>query len=64
MWPPPETASGLAAVLRGGVADIRLASKAGIVSIFLYEGARRTYSAPLAPGRPHKNPIDREGVTH
>src|SRR3984893_15927738 len=56
--PPLETASGLAAVLRGVVADMQHASKADIVSIFLYEEATRTYYAPFATGQPQESLLD------
>jgi len=56
--PPLETSSGLAAVLRGAVADMQHASKADIVSIFLYEEASRTYYAPFATGQPQESLFD------
>ena len=58
MRPPIETASGLAAVLRGVVADMQHASKADIVSIFLYEESSRTYYAPFATGQPQESLLD------
>jgi GAF domain-containing protein len=58
MRPPLESASGLAAVLRGVVADMQHASKADIVSIFLYEDATRTYYAPFATGQPQESLLD------
>jgi GAF domain-containing protein len=58
MRPPLESASGLAAVLRGVVADMQHASKADIVSIFLYEEATRTYYAPFAYGQPQESLLD------
>src|ERR1700694_2978570 len=58
MRPPLESASGLAAVLRGVVADMQHASKADIVSIFLYEEATRTYYAPFATGQPQESLLD------
>ena len=58
MRPPLETASGLSAVLRGVVADMQHASKADIVSIFLYEESSRTYYAPFATGQPQESLLD------
>ncbi len=58
MHPPLETASGLAAVLRGVVADMQHASGADIVSIFLYEEANRKYYAPFATGQPQESLLD------
>src|SRR6266581_8834116 len=58
MHPPLETASGLAGVLRGVVADMQHASGADIVSIFLYEEARRKYYAPFATGQPQESLLD------
>ncbi len=58
MRPPFETASGLAAVLRGVVADMQHASRADIVSIFLYEESSRTYYAPFATGQPQESLLD------
>ena len=58
MHPPPQTASGLAAVLRGVVADMQHASGADIVSIFLYEEATRKYYAPFATGQPQESLLD------
>jgi len=58
MRPPLETASGLAAVLRGVVADMQHASGADIVSIFLYEEASRKYYAPFAIGQPQESLLD------
>ncbi len=58
MHPPLETASGLAAVLRGVVADMQHASGADIVSIFLYEEASRKYYAPFATGQPQESLLD------
>ena len=55
---PLETASGLAAVLRGVVADMQHASGADIVSIFLYEESSRTYYAPFAIGQPQESLLD------
>jgi GAF domain-containing protein/predicted dehydrogenase len=52
MRPPSHTASpGLAAVLRGVVADLQRASGAEMVSIYLYEEAGRRYYAPFAVGQ-------------
>jgi hypothetical protein len=56
--PPLQTSSGLAAVLGGVVADIQHASKADIVSIFLYEEASSTYYAPFATGQPQESLLD------
>ncbi len=58
MRPNLETASGLAAVLRGVVADMQHASGADIVSIFLYEETTRTYYAPFATGQPQESLLD------
>src|SRR5258706_14728634 len=58
MRPPLETASGLAAVLRGVVADMQHASGADIVSIFLYEESSRKYYAPFATGQPQESLLD------
>ena len=58
MHPPLETASGLAAVLRGVVADMQHASGADIVSIFLYEEGGRRYYAPFATGQPQESLLD------
>jgi GAF domain-containing protein len=58
MHPQLETASGLAAVLRGVVADMQRASGADIVSIFLYEEANRKYYAPFATGQPQESLLD------
>src|SRR5712691_13504709 len=58
MRPPLETASGLAAVLRGVVADMQHASRADIVSIFLYEESTHTYYAPFATGQPQESLLD------
>ena len=49
--PPVEANSGLAAVLRGVIADFQHASGADIVSIFLYEESTHTYYAPFATGQ-------------
>jgi hypothetical protein len=45
-------------VLRGVVADMRHASGADIVSIFLYEESSRTYYAPFAIGQPQESLLD------
>src|SRR4029077_6647567 len=58
MHPPLETASGLAAVLRGVVGEMQHASGADIVSIFLYEEADRKYYAPFATGQPQESLLD------
>ncbi len=58
MLPPLETTSGLAALLRGVVADLQHASGADIVSIFLYEEATRKYYAPFATGQPQESLLD------
>ena len=58
MRPPLESASGLAAVLRGVVADMQHASRADIVSIFLYEESSRIYYAPFATGQPQESLLD------
>src|ERR1700694_4072719 len=55
MRPPSHQASpGLAAVLRSVVADLQRASGAEMVSIYLYEEARRRYYAPVAIGQPEE----------
>ncbi|HKW73488.1 MAG TPA: GAF domain-containing protein, partial [Candidatus Dormibacteraeota bacterium] len=56
--PPVETNSGLAAVLRGVVADFQHASGADIVSIVLYEESSHTYYAPFATGQPQEGLLD------
>jgi GAF domain-containing protein len=56
--PPVEANSGLAAVLRGVIADFQHASGADIVSIFLYEDSTRTYYAPFATGQPQESLLD------
>src|SRR3984893_12100212 len=58
MRPPVETNSGLSAVLRGVVADMQHASRADIVSIFLYEESTHTYYAPFATGQPQESLLD------
>ncbi|TME51845.1 MAG: GAF domain-containing protein [Chloroflexi bacterium] len=56
--PPVESSSGLAAVLRGVVADFQHASAADIVSIVLYEESTHTYYAPFATGQPQEGLLD------
>ncbi|HKW69643.1 MAG TPA: GAF domain-containing protein [Candidatus Dormibacteraeota bacterium] len=56
--PPVETNSGLAAVLRGVVADFQHASAADIVSIVLYEESNHAYYAPFATGQPQEGLLD------
>ncbi|TMB79668.1 MAG: GAF domain-containing protein [Chloroflexi bacterium] len=56
--PPVEANSGLAAVLRGVIADFQHASGADIVSIFLYEESTHTYYAPFATGQPQESLLD------
>ena len=56
--PPVEATSGLAAVLRGVIADLQQASGADIVSIFLYEESTHTYYAPFATGQPQESLMD------
>ena len=56
--PPVEANSGLAAVLRGVIADFQHASSADIVSIFLYEESTHTYYAPFATGQPQESLLD------
>src|SRR6266516_544695 len=56
--PPVEATSGLAAVLRGVIADLQHASGADIVSIFLYEESTHTYYAPFATGQPQESLLD------
>ena len=58
MRPPLESAWGLGAVLRGVVADMQHASRADIVSIFLYEESTHTYYAPFAAGQPQESLLD------
>jgi GAF domain-containing protein len=53
--PPVEANSGLAAVLRGIIADFQHASGADIVSVFLYEESTHTYYAPFATGQPQES---------
>src|SRR5438067_12855553 len=53
-----QRATGLAAVLRGVVADMQHASGADIVSIFLYEEETRKYYAPFATGQPQESLLD------
>src|SRR5438067_11837637 len=56
--PPVEANSGLAAVLRGVIADFQHASSADIVSIFLYEESTHIYYAPFAAGQPQEGLLD------
>src|SRR5207302_8275044 len=58
MRPSLQRATGLATVLRGVVAEMQQASKAGIVSIFLYEEGTRRYFAPFAVGQPQESLLD------
>src|SRR2546427_7382924 len=67
--PPVEANSGLAAVLRGVIADFQHASGAEIVSIFLYEESTHSYYAPFATGQPQESLLDsltdmHEQLTH
>jgi GAF domain-containing protein len=55
MLAPSEAAtSGLTAVLRRVVDDMRKASGAQMVSLFLYDEEKRTYYAPFAVGQPEE----------
>src|SRR3989475_208654 len=56
--PPVEANSGLAAVLRGVIADFQHASGAEIVSIFLYEESTHSYYARFATGQPQESLLD------
>jgi GAF domain-containing protein len=56
--PPVEASSGLAAVLRGVVADFQQTTGADIVSIVLYEESTHTYYAPFAVGQPQEGLLD------
>ena len=56
--PPVEPNSGLAAVLRGVIADFQHSSGAEIVSVFLYEESTHTYYAPFATGQPQESLLD------
>ena len=56
--PAVESNSGLAAVLRGIVADFQHASGAEIVSVFLYEESSNAYYAPFATGQPQESLLD------
>ena len=58
MRPPLQRATGLATVLRGVVGEMQQASKADIVSIFLYEESGRRYFAPFAVGQPQESLLD------
>src|SRR5579872_4647840 len=51
-------ATGLATVLRGVIGEMQQASKADIVSIFLYEEATQRYFAPFAIGQPQESLVD------
>src|SRR5438105_9145563 len=62
--PPVESNSGLAAVLRGVVADFQHVSGADIVSIFLYEESTHTYYAPFATGQPQESLLDSLTAMH
>jgi GAF domain-containing protein len=54
----PQRATGLATALRGIVAEMQQASKADIVSIFLYDESGRRYFAPFAAGQPQESLLD------
>jgi GAF domain-containing protein len=56
--PPVEASSGLAAVLRGVIADFQHASGAELVSIFLFDEPGHTYYAPFATGQPQESLLD------
>ncbi len=58
MRPSPQRATGLATVLRNVVAEMQQASRADIVSIFLYEEASGRYFAPFAVGQPQESLLD------
>jgi GAF domain-containing protein len=58
MRPPVEASSGLAAVLRGVVADFQQTTGADIVSLVLYEESTHTYYAPFAAGQPQEGLLD------
>jgi len=58
MRPSQQRATGLATVLRGVVAELQQASRADIVSIFLYEEASGRYFAPFAAGQPQESLLD------
>src|SRR5579863_7425038 len=58
MRPPLQRATGLATALRGIVAEMQQASKADIVSIFLYDESGRRYFAPFAVGQPQESLLD------
>ena len=45
-------------MLRGVIAEMQQASKADIVSIFLYDEAARRYFAPFATGQPQESLLD------
>jgi len=56
--PPVEASSGLAAVLRGVIADFQHASSAELVSIFLFDEPSHMYYAPFATGQPQESLLD------
>ena len=56
--PPVEANSGLAAVLRGVVADFQQTTGADIVSIVLYEESTHIYYSPFAAGQPQEGLLD------
>ncbi len=56
--PPVEASSGLAAVLRGVIADFQHVSGAELVSIFLFDESSHTYYAPFATGQPQESLLD------
>jgi GAF domain-containing protein len=56
--PPVEANSGLAAVLRGIIADFQHASGADFVSVFLYDDSTHDYYAPFATGQPQESLLD------
>src|SRR2546429_4448804 len=58
MRPPLQRATGLASVLRGVIAEMQQASRADIVSVFLYDEAARRYFAPFAIGQPQESLLD------
>ena len=58
MSPTPQRATGLASVLRGVIGDMQQASRADIVSVFLYDEAARRYFAPFAIGQPQESLLD------
>src|SRR6266581_62540 len=58
MRPNLQRATGLASVLRGVIAEMQQASRADIVSVFLYDEASRRYFAPFATGQPQESLLD------